>query len=208
MTDEEHANDWPGVDAAVELIRAYERAGKLDLADAQMDFNYGLAFLELGSGLENYAIEAFKTALRLRPNWSAAHSQLGISYASANRRVEAIESYMQALTLQPDDTNTLAALAHASLFLGRYKDTERAATQMIEAAPLASVPHLILGVAQLLQCRYADADESLNRAVSLDADLAEACYEINQVSIIHVNDSVGQLQQEKLILRLFGNQFV
>jgi tetratricopeptide (TPR) repeat protein len=198
MTDEEQANDWPGVDSAVELIRAYERASRLDPADAQAHFNYGVAFMELGVGLENRAIEAFKNASRLCPSWSESHSQLGLAYASSNRRDEAIESYRQFLILQSDDTNTLAALAHASLLIGRYEETEWAATRMIEVTPLASVSHLILGVAQLLQCRYADADESLRRAVSLEADLAEAYYGIGLAAIALGNDSGVQLQHHRL----------
>jgi tetratricopeptide (TPR) repeat protein len=155
--------------------------------------------MELGGGLESYAIEAFVAAVCLRPSWSAAYSQLGQAYASANRREEAVESYKQALRLQPEDLNTLAGLAHASLLLGRYEETERSATLMIEVAPLVSVPYLMLGVTQLLQCWYADADESLRRAISLEPELAEACYGIGLAAIALGNDSVVQFQHERLI---------
>lgn len=64
-----------------------------------MHFNYGVAFMEMRTGLENHAIEAFKTATRLRPSRSESHSQLGLAYVSANRREEAIESYKQSLIL-------------------------------------------------------------------------------------------------------------
>ena len=193
-----HIDDWPGVDEAAEVIQAYKRASQLDPPDAQMHFNYGVAFMELGNGLESNAIEAFEAAVRLRSSWSAALLQLGLAYASANRREEAVESYKQALRLHPEDIDTLAALAHASLLLGRYEEAEQAAARMIEVMPLASGPRLILGVAQLLQGRYADADESLRRAVSLEADLAEACYGIGLAAIALGNDSVVQLQHDRL----------
>lgn len=199
MADEKYSDDWSGVDEATEVIRAYERDSKLKPQDAQTHFDYGVAFMELGAGLEMNAIEAFKTAARLRPSWSAAHSQLGLAYASANRREEAVESYRQALNLKPEDTDTLAALAHASLLLGRFDESEQAALRMIEASPLDSGPHLVLGVAQLLQGRYADADESLRRAVSLELDMAEACYGIALAAIALGNDSVVQLQHERLM---------
>lgn len=70
---------------------------------------------------------------------------------------------------------------------------------MVEASPLDSGPHLILGLAQLLQGRYADADESLRRAGSLESDLAEACYGIGLAAIALGNDSVAQVQHERLI---------
>jgi tetratricopeptide (TPR) repeat protein len=199
MTDEEHSDDWPGVDEAAEVVRAYERDSELKPLDAQTHFNYGVAFMELGAGFEINAIEAFKAAARLRPSWSAAHSQLGLAYAAANRREEAVESYKQALRLKPGDTDTLAALAHAALLLGRFEESEQAALRMVEASPLDSGPHFVLGVAQLLQGRHAEADESLRRAVSLEPDLAEACYGIGLAAVALSNDSVAQVQHERLL---------
>jgi tetratricopeptide (TPR) repeat protein len=199
MTDEEHLDDWPSDDEATEVIRAYERDSKLKPLDAQTHFDFGVAFMELGTGLEGHAIEAFKEAARLRPSWPAAHSQLGLAYASANRREEAVESYKQALRLKLEDTDTLAALAHASLLLGRFDESEQAALKMVEASPLDSGPHFVLGVAQLLQGRYVEADESLRRAVSLEPDLAEACYGIGIAAVALGNDSVALLQHDRLM---------
>jgi tetratricopeptide (TPR) repeat protein len=164
-----------------------------------MHFDYGVALMELGPGLEDHAIEAFKAAARLRPSWSAAHSQLGLAYASANRREEAVESYEQALRLKPEDMDTLAALAHASLLLGRFDESEQAALRMVEASPIDSGPHFVLGMAQLLQGRYVDADESLRRAVSLEPDLSEACYGIGLAAVALDNNSVAQVQHERLL---------
>ena len=199
MTDEEYSDDWPGVDEATEVIRAYEGDSELKPLDAQRHFDYGVAFMELGTGLEGQAIEAFNAAARLRPSWPAAHSRLGLAYASANRREEAVESYRQALSLKPDDTDTLAALAHAYLLLGRFSESGQAALRMVEASPLDSGPHFVLGVAQLLQERYADADESLRRAISLESDLAEAYYGIGLAAIALSNDGVALLQYERLM---------
>ncbi len=182
MIDDKHVDDWPGVEGTAEVIRAYERAPQLKPGNAQTLFNYGAAFMELGIGLEKQASDAFKTTARLRPFWPAAHAQLGLAHASASRR-EALDFYHQAITPQPDDTNTLAALAHASLLLSRYEETEQAARQMIAVAPLTTVPRWTLGMAQPLQCRYADADESLHHAISLEPELAEACYGVGLIVI-------------------------
>jgi tetratricopeptide (TPR) repeat protein len=198
MTDEEHIAGWPSADKAGGLIGVYKQASRSNPYDAQLHFDYGITFLELGAGFEDHAVEAFKTAAALHPSWAAVHFQLGLAYASSNLREEAIGSYKQAVTLQPEDINTLAAFAHASLLLGRHEEAEWAATRMIEVAPLASGAYLISGMAQLLQSRYADADGSLHRAVSLESDLAEAYYGIGLASIALGNDSVVQLQCERL----------
>jgi Flp pilus assembly protein TadD len=85
------------------------------------------------------------------------------------------------------------------LLLGLFSDSEQAALRMVEASPLDSGPHFVLGVAQLLQERYEDADESLRRAVSLEPDLAEACYGLGLAAIALGNDSVALLQHERLM---------
>jgi len=58
---------WPNVDEATEVVKAYQHSAQLKPDDAQMHFDYGMAFMELGSGLEDRAIEAFKAAAQLRP---------------------------------------------------------------------------------------------------------------------------------------------
>lgn len=196
--NEDYSYLWPNVDEPTEIVRAYERETQLKPDDAQMHFDYGMAFMELGPGLEDRAIEAFRAAAQLRPAWAAAYSQLGLAYASANRREEAVEAYKKALALQPDDTDTLAALAHASLLLGRYEEAARSAARMADIAPLVSGSHFVLGLAQLLLKRYADADESFRRALQLEPDLAEARFGLGLASIALGNDSLVQVEYEAL----------
>jgi len=54
-------------------------------------------------------------------------------------------------------------------------------------------------MAQLLQGRYEEADESLRRAVSLEPGLAEAYYGIGLAALALGNDRVVQLQHERLM---------
>jgi len=198
MMSEEDLDFQTVADEATEVIIAYRRALSIKPVDAQIYFNYGVTFLELGAGL-SYAIEAFEAAVRLRPYWAAAHLQLGLAYAAADRREEAVEAYKQALAIRPDDPDTLGALVHACLLLGQYAEAEQATLRMIEAEPLASGPQFILGVVHLLQGHYAAADESLRRAVSLEPDLAEACYAKGLATIALGRDTDVQLQYEKLV---------
>jgi hypothetical protein len=51
MTDEEHIDDWLGIDEAAEVTQAYKRASQLDSRDAQICFNYGVEFMKFGNGL-------------------------------------------------------------------------------------------------------------------------------------------------------------
>lgn len=69
---------------------------------------------------------------------------------------------------------------------------------MIEIVALTSISHLIVGLAQLLQGRCADGDKILRGAISLESDLAEACYCIGLTAIALGSDNTAQLQYKRL----------
>ena len=48
MTDEEHEHDWPEVDEAAEVVRAYEQACRFSPHGAQLHSDCGIVFLKLG----------------------------------------------------------------------------------------------------------------------------------------------------------------
>ena len=198
MMNEEDIEFRPGIDEAGEVILLYRRASSLKPGDARIHFDYGLAFMELGSGLENHAIEALKAAVGLRPHWAAAHSQLGLAYAAADRREEAIEAYKKALSLRPDDLDTLGAFVHACLLLDHYSEALQLAARMVTLAPLMSGSHFVLGLAQLLKGHYDDAGESFHRAVQLEPDLSEARFGLGLASIALGNDRLAQAQYDTL----------
>ena len=60
MSDEERIDSWPSLNEAVGVIRAYEQASRFSSSDAQIHFDFGSAFMELGTGLEIRAIKAFE----------------------------------------------------------------------------------------------------------------------------------------------------
>ena len=195
---EEDIEFRPGLDEAGEVILLYRCASSLKPGDAQMHFDYGLSFMELGTGIENQAIGAFEEAVRLRPHWAAAHSQLGLTYAAADRREETIEAFKRAISLRPDDLDTLGAFAHACLLLEHYSEAEQAAARMVTLAPLMSGSHFVLGFAQLLTGRYAEAGESFHRAVQLEPDLSEARFGLGLASIALGDDRLAQVQYDTL----------
>lgn len=82
MTNDEHNDDWLSLDDAAEVIRGYKHMACSNSSDAQMHFDYGLSFMEMGTGLEDYAIKAFQCAVWLQSFWPLTHSSLGLAYAS------------------------------------------------------------------------------------------------------------------------------
>jgi len=196
--NEEDIEFWLAGDETIEMILWYRHMSSLKPGDAQMHFHYGLAFMELGTELEGQAIEAFKEAVRLRPHWPAAHLQLGLAYAAADRREEAISSYKSAHALRPNDLDTLSVLVHAYLLQDHYGEAEELAARMVTVAPLKSGSHFVSGLAQLLTGHYAEAGESFHRAIQLEPDLREARFGLGLAAIALSNDSLVQIQYDAL----------
>ena len=62
------------------------------------------------------AIEVFKKAIELKPNYAGAHNNMGIAFQEYGKREEAIEAYTKAIVIKPDYAD-----AHRSLsFLKKY----------------------------------------------------------------------------------------
>ena len=49
------------------------------------------------------AIESYKQAIRLDPDYAMAHYNLGLAYNSLGMHKEAIESHKQAIRIDPDE---------------------------------------------------------------------------------------------------------
>ena len=63
-------------------------------------FKLGQTYSDLGRNQE--ATEAFKEAIRLKPDLAAAHSELGAAYLSLAREQEGAETFKEAIRLKPD----------------------------------------------------------------------------------------------------------
>ena len=65
------------------------------------------------------AIEAYKQALRINPEYAGAWYNLGIDYYDANQTAKAIEAFQQALRINSDDAASLYNLGIAYHVLGQ-----------------------------------------------------------------------------------------
>ena len=69
-------------------------------------------------GRYDEAIEAFKQAIDIKPDYVNAHHNLGIAYGKLGRHDEAIKAFKRAIHLKPDDTDTHYNLGLAYLLVG------------------------------------------------------------------------------------------
>ena len=78
--------------------------------EAERYLNEGIAYYNKGQ--YDLAIASYKEAIRLRPDYFKAHSELGWTYVKKFQYDAAVASYQEALRLKPDD-----AKAHYDLGL-------------------------------------------------------------------------------------------
>jgi Tfp pilus assembly protein PilF len=77
----------------------FERAAKLGIEDKQLFNSAGIAAAQLGKQL--VAIEYYKRALRIDPDYAEAHLNLALAYHQTKRAALARQEYAVACRLQP-----------------------------------------------------------------------------------------------------------
>jgi len=130
--------------------------------------------------LESYAkaIEAYKQAIRIHPDFKFAYAYLGIAYVKLGFYKEAIEAYKQAIRIDPDDAETHNNLGFAYSELGNHVKAIEAYKQAIRIDPDYIEAHCLLGVTYLI---IGDRNSALNEykiLKELDIDKANKLFDL------------------------------
>jgi protein O-mannosyl-transferase len=136
-------------------------------------YNFGLGLSK--SGNLPAAIERYREALRLKPDYTEAHNNLGIALSEIGRWTESIPEYEEAARLDPGSARIRYNLGNAFLHTGELSD---AIASYQEGRRLADDPNieLNLGIALARAGRVAEAAPAYARALKLDPDFAKALY--------------------------------
>jgi len=108
-----------------------------------LGYYYGVA------GLYKDAIEAFKQAIRIKPDYADAHYNLGVAYGGLGMYKEEIKAYKQAIRIKPDHAGAHYNLGVAYVGLGMYKEAVEAYKQAIRIKPDHAEAHNNLGLSYL-----------------------------------------------------------
>ena len=100
-----------------------------------------------GAGRINEAMEKYKEAIRIKPDYAYAHLNLGSTYAELKRHDEAIASIKQAISLDPGDAYAHYNLGVTYAGLKRYDEAIASYKQAIRLDPGDAYAHLNLGIA-------------------------------------------------------------
>lgn len=156
----------------------YEKALPFFMQYLKINPESALAWVGAGdccSNLGRYeeAIQAYKEAIRLKPDY-AAYNNLANTYYELGRYEEAIRAIQQAIRLEPEHAGGYYNLGNACDELGRYEEAIQAYKKAIRLKPDYANAHFGLGIANYNSGRYQEAIQAYRQAISLKPDFAEA----------------------------------
>jgi tetratricopeptide (TPR) repeat protein len=155
-----------------EASEAYRQSIKLDPYNAA-DAYYALGLVYRDWGKADDEIQAYKAAIRLRPDYTVAYERLGARYLRSKKFNEAVEIFRQLSTLKPGDANAPNNMGEALLELNRLNDAVESFRQSIRLKPDFGKAYYNLGRCLLAMGNRDGALEQYTILTNIDPDWAE-----------------------------------
>jgi len=163
-------------------------------------YEKGNSFYE--QGRMNDAIDAYREALRLKPDYSEGYNNLGAALQAIGRMDEAISAYREAVRLNAAYATAWSNLGSALQHQGNINDAITAYGEAIRLKPDYAMAHYNLGNALRALHHANEAIGAFRTAVRLKPDLAEA--HSNLGAVLHEQERLDESlaeYQEALKLR-------
>lgn len=132
-------------------------------------------------GVSNYslgkfknAIDALKTAIKLRPEYAEAYNNMGLTYAAIKEINKAIYCYQKALKIRPDYTSAYNNLGNAYQLKNDFQTAISCYQTAVRLDPSFADGHHNLGNATKLSGDLDSAISHFNRAISTRPDFAQS----------------------------------
>jgi len=120
-----------------------------------------------GKGKIEDAIERFRKAIAIYPNYLMARNNLGVQYLKLGRWPEASEQFEAAIAINPKALNPRQNLAIALIEQKKYVDAIEHLDQAISIDSSSPTAHLYLGIASLGIGEIDQAERELSTALSI-----------------------------------------
>lgn len=149
---------------------------------AHTEYTYLLGVARLQVGDMTGALESLELATQRSPERSLAWAALGLTLNHLKRFDEARDALDRSLSLTPDSSEALAALAEAQAGLGERPSAEANARRALARDPEQATARLVLGMLALEEGRHQAAVEELQQSVehSTGPGSAKAHYQLSQ----------------------------
>ena len=155
-----------------EAADAYKQAIRLDPYNAA-DAHYALGLVYRDWGKADDEIQAYKQAIKLKPDYTSAYERLGSRYFRSKRYSEAVEVYKQLASLKPGDANPINSLGETYLEMGKTNEALESFRRAIQLKPDFGRAYYNLGKGLLAIGNRDAALEQYNILQNLDQDWAE-----------------------------------
>jgi tetratricopeptide (TPR) repeat protein len=155
-----------------EAAESYRQSIRLDPYNgADAWYALGLVYRDWGKADEE--IQAYKQAIRLRPDYTSAYERLGARYSRSKKYSEAIEIFRQLTALKPGDANAPNNMGEVYFESGKFPEAADAFRQAIRLKPDFGQAYYNLGKCLLAMGNRDGALEQYNILQNLDQDWAE-----------------------------------
>lgn len=155
-----------------EAAENYRQAIRLDPYNAA-DAHYALGLVYRDWGRPEEEIQAYKQAIKLKPDYLSAYERLGSRYLRSKKYPEAIETFKQLLALKPGDANPPNSMGEAYLEMNLLSDAVSSFRQAIQLKPDFGKAYYNLGKCLLAMGNRDGAVEQYNILQNLNQDWAE-----------------------------------
>jgi tetratricopeptide (TPR) repeat protein len=155
-----------------EAAENYRQAIRLDPYNAA-DAQYALGLVYRDWGRPEEEIQAYKQAIKLKPDYASAYERLGSRYLKSKKYPEAIETFKQLVALKPGDANIPNNIGEAYFGMNLMSDAVAAFRTAIQLKPDFGKAYYNLGRSLLTMGNRDGAVEQYNILQNLDQDWAE-----------------------------------
>jgi cytochrome c-type biogenesis protein CcmH/NrfG len=170
----EQMKDWQG------MLDWCQKWTKSEPKNSWAWYNLGFAYASLKR--YNDAIEAFRQALQINPDytnaWYNPWYNLGVVYGKLKRYDDAIDAYNQGLRINPEYAGAWNNLGVIYGELKRYDDAIDAYRKAVRIDPKYAFAWYNFGFIYTSLKRYNDAIEAFRQALRINPELAEAWYNL------------------------------
>ena len=161
----------------VRAMLALEPLVRMHPSSARYTYLLGVAYMQLGDMPS--ATASLETSVGLDPDDPLARIALGISLNNQKLFDASVRVLTEALRLDPESVEAMAAMAEALVGVGDLEAAERYALTAIDRATSHGIASLVMGMIRLEQRDFESASDYLQQAVASDPDLPKAHYQLS-----------------------------
>ena len=146
------------------------------------------------------AVDHFKKAISIAPDFYAAHNNLGLIYLMTQRFPDAEQEFQEVVRVNPSDSQAYFNLGNAYLLTKRFPDAEDSIEKGLQRQPDSAFGLFLLGSVYNRTGDSAQAEKTLQHALSVNPQMAKAHLELVNL-YLHQNKKNDAIMELKAFLR-------